>query len=74
MTLLKREKGLYLRIRDPYVNSLEMEEVERIFRLTPGLSRYRIKSELSEEADQRLPSPLGNDTIYMTPRSPSCRS
>jgi hypothetical protein len=69
MTLLKREKGLYLRIRDPYVHSPEMEEVERIFRLTPGLSRYRIKSELSEEANQRLPSPLGNDTIYVNPRS-----
>ena len=67
MTLLKREKGLYLRIRDPYVNSPEMEEVERIFRLTPGLSRYRIKSELSEEANQRLPSPLGNDTIKVNP-------
>jgi hypothetical protein len=69
VTLLKREKGLYLRIRDPYVHSPEMEEVARIFRLTPGLSRYRIKPELSEEAIQRLPSPLGNDTIYLNLRS-----
>ena len=69
MTLLKREKGLYLRIRDPYVHSPEMEELARIFRLTPGLSKYRIKSELSEEANQRLPSPLGNDTIYLNLRS-----
>ena len=52
VTLLKREKGLYLRIRPPYVHSPEMEEVAWIFRLTPGLSRYRIKSELSEEVEQ----------------------
>src|SRR5271166_5275309 len=51
MTLLKREKGLYLRIRAPYVHSPEMEEVAQIFRLTPGLSRYRIKSELSEDVN-----------------------
>ena len=69
MTLLKREKGLFLRIRPPYVHSPEMEEVARIFRLTPGLSKYRIKSELAEEADQRLPSPLGDDTIYLNMRS-----
>jgi hypothetical protein len=69
MTLLKREKGLYLRIRDPYVHSPEMEEAERIFRLTPGLSRYRVKSELTEEANQRLPMPMGNDTIYLNMRS-----
>src|SRR5262249_42830084 len=30
VTLLKREKGLYLRIRDPYVHSPEMEEVAQI--------------------------------------------
>src|SRR5262245_488573 len=69
VTLLKREKGLYLRIRDSYIHSPEMEEVARIFRLAPGLSQYRIKPELSEEANQRLPSPLGNDTIYLNLRS-----
>jgi hypothetical protein len=69
MTLLKREKGLYLLIRDPYIHSPEMEEVARIFRLTPGLSQYRIKSELTQEASQQLPSPLGNDTIYLSMRS-----
>ncbi len=46
-----------------------MEEVARIFKLMPGRSQYRIKSELTEEANQRLPSPLGNDTIYMNLRS-----
>ena len=68
MTLLKREKGLYLRIRPPYVHSPEMEEVAWIFRLTPGLSRYRIKSELSEDVN-RVPGPLGDDTIYLNMRS-----
>ena len=58
MTLLKREKGLFLRVRPPYVHSPEMEEVARIFRLTPGLSRYRIKSELTEEVN-RAPEPAG---------------
>jgi hypothetical protein len=69
MTLLKREKELILRIRPPYVHSPEMEEVARIFRLTPGLSMYRIKSELTEEPNGRLPSPLGDDTIYLNMRS-----
>jgi hypothetical protein len=69
MTLLKREKGLYLRIRDPYVHSPEMEEVARIFKLTPGLSMYRIKPEVSEETNQPLPSPLENDTVYLNLRS-----
>jgi hypothetical protein len=69
VTLLKREKGLYLRIRDPYVNSPEMEEVARIFRLVPGRRQYRIRSELTEEANERRPSPLGSDTIYSNLRS-----
>jgi hypothetical protein len=69
VTLLKREKGLYLRVRPPYVNSPEMEEVAQIFRLTPGLSLYKLKSELSEEAKGGLPSPLGSDTIYLNLRS-----
>jgi hypothetical protein len=68
MTVRKREKELYLRIRDPYVRSPEIQEVERIFKLTPGLSRYRIKSELTEEVNQE-PSPLGRDTIYLNMRS-----
>jgi hypothetical protein len=69
VTLLKREKGLYLRVRPPYVHSPEMQEVAHIFRLTPGLSAYQIKSELSEEANRGLPSPLESDTIYLNLRS-----
>jgi hypothetical protein len=69
VTVLKREKSLYVRIRPPYVNSPEMTEVARIFRLTPGLSKYRIKSELTEEVSPKLPSPLGSDTIYLNLRS-----
>ena len=67
--LLKREKGLYLRIRPQYVHSPEMQEVARIFRLTPGLNRYRIKSELANEANEEPLSPLGSETIYMNTRS-----
>jgi hypothetical protein len=67
--LLKREKGLYLRIRPAYVHSPEMEEVARIFRLTPGLSAYRIKSELKEEVRDELSGSLENDTIYLNLRS-----
>ena len=68
MTLLKRDKDLFLKIRPAYVHSPEMEEVTRIFHLTPGLSRYRLKSELSEEANESSPSPI-NDTIYLNMRS-----
>jgi hypothetical protein len=69
VTIRKREKSLYLRVRPDYVHSPEMEEIARIFRLPPGLSKYRIKSELSDEANQERPSPLGSDTIYMNLRS-----
>jgi hypothetical protein len=69
VTLVKREKGLYLRVRPAYVNSPEMVEIERIFHLTPGLTKYRIRSELTEEVNGKLPNPLENDTIYMNLRS-----
>lgn len=69
LTLLKREKELILRIRRPYVHSPEMQEVARIFRVTPGLSKYRVKSELTEETGRHPPSPLGDDTIYLNMRS-----
>ncbi len=69
VTLHKREKELFLRIRDPYVNSPEMQEVAQIFHLTPGLGRYWIKSELTEEADTKSLNPMGNDTIYLNLRS-----
>jgi hypothetical protein len=69
MTLHKREKELFLRVHEPYVHSREMEEVAKIFRLTPGLSMYRIKSELTDEATRREPSALGTDTFYLNLRS-----
>jgi hypothetical protein len=68
MTLHKREKKLFLRIREPYVHSPEMEEAARIFRLTPGLNKYRITSELTEEVDPSRPAAL-RDTIYLNLRS-----
>jgi hypothetical protein len=69
VSLLKWEKGLYVKIRPAYVNSPEMAEVARIFGLTPGLNKYRLKSELAEEANPKLPLPLQNDTIYANMRS-----
>jgi hypothetical protein len=69
LSLLKMEKGLYLRVLPEYVQSPEMQEVAPIFRLTPGLSAYQIKPELSEEANRSRPSPLGSDTIYLNLRS-----
>lgn len=69
VTLLKRERELTLQVRPAYVGSPEMEEIARIFRLIPGQSKYRIKSELSEEANREPPSPLGNDTIFQNMRS-----
>jgi hypothetical protein len=69
MTVLKRERGLYLRVRAPYVNSPEMHEIARIFGLIPGLATYKLKSELAEEVKRNPPSPLGSDTIYVNLRS-----
>jgi hypothetical protein len=69
MTLLKRDKELVLKIRPAYVRSPEMAEVARIFRLIPGRSKYRIKSELAAEEEPALPKPLGEDTITMNLRS-----
>ena len=71
ITLLKREKDLVLKIRDPFVHSPEMTEVARIFQLKPGLKMYKIKSELTDEAYQRrtVSSQEGTDTIYINLRS-----
>lgn len=69
ITLLKREKELFLKIRPQYVDSPEMQEVARIFHLAPGLRKYKVKSELTEEAEERLPRPLGDDTFYLNMRS-----
>ena len=60
------------RAQDPpgFVNSPEMAEVARIFKLKPGQNMYKIKSELTEEANERLHEPVeGSDTIYMNLRS-----
>lgn len=69
LVLHRRERELFLKIRAPYVHSPEMTELARIFKLTPGLSRYRIMSELSDEANDDTASPLGSDTLYLNLRS-----
>lgn len=69
VVLRKREKQLFLRIRDDYVHSPEMFEIAHLFHLTPGLNKYKIKSELSDEANRKQAGPLGDDTIYLNLRS-----
>ena len=69
MTLLKRDKQLLLKIFPQYVHSTEMQEVARIFKVTPGLSHYQIKSELSEDSSRKLPKALEEDAIYLNMRS-----
>jgi hypothetical protein len=69
LTLLKREKDLVLKIRPAFVNSPEMAEVARIFRLKPGRKMYKIKSELTEEANAKVRDSELNETIYMNLRS-----
>lgn len=69
VTLVKRSRDLVLRIHPEYVRSPEMAELARIFRLTPGLSKYKIKSELAVGENQDFPAPLGSDTIQLNMRS-----
>ncbi|KAJ3057687.1 hypothetical protein HK102_010931, partial [Quaeritorhiza haematococci] len=69
-SLLKRDKGLVLKVRPDLVQSPEMLEVARIFRLRPGLAAYRVKSDLAEnalEASRSLDE--GEETIYLHMRS-----
>lgn len=69
-TLHKREKGLVLKIRPDYINSPEMREIERTYRLRPGQAGYRVRSDLAENALE-APKPIdeGGDTIYLHMRS-----
>jgi hypothetical protein len=69
MTLLKREKTMVLKINPADARSPELAEVARIFGLTPGLTKYKIKSELTAEEQPALPKPLGDDVIYLNLRS-----
>ncbi|MDR3621466.1 MAG: hypothetical protein P4L85_19100 [Paludisphaera borealis] len=70
MALLKREKSLVLRVHRPYVDSPEMHELCRIFHLRPGLSRYRLKSEFSQNALDETPDAIETgETIYLNLRS-----
>ena len=68
--LVKRDKSLVLRVRPEYIDSPEMHELARIFHLRPGLSRYRLKPELSQNALEVGPRALADDdTIYLNLRS-----
>ena len=70
MALIRREKELTLKIRSGFRHSPEMEEMAQIFHLTPGLPRYKIKSELQPNAESSPPDALpAGDTIYLNLRS-----
>ena len=44
-------------------------QLARVFRLTPGLSKYRVKSELTEDDNPAEPLPHSGDVIYLNLRS-----
>jgi hypothetical protein len=68
LTLLKRQKGLILKIRPGAQNLPEMLEFDQIFHLTPGLSKYLVRSELTEEDSHAHPFSK-SDVIYLNLRS-----
>ena len=69
-TLHKENRDLTLKIRSGFTRSPEMEEIAKIFNLKPGLSRYRIKSELQPDAESSHPGTnVPGDTIYLNLRS-----
>ena len=70
MALHKREKTPTLKIRSPFTQSPQMAEMAAIFGLTPGLSRYKIESELQPDAESSPPAAIEkSDTIYLNLRS-----
>lgn len=75
MTVHKCEKTLVLRVREQDRMSPEMQEFASIFRLRPGLTTYKIKSELSGDHPERNPGVLDDqdigpgDTIFVNMRS-----
>jgi hypothetical protein len=60
---------LVLHVRPAEVDSVEIQELARVFHLKPGLSEYKIKSELTDAPENRRSSVNGNDTIYLNMRS-----
>jgi hypothetical protein len=70
MVLHKQERELTLKIRARFTHSPEMEELAQIFHLKPGLSRYKVKSELQPDAESSPPGRVApGDTIYVNLRS-----
>ena len=69
MSLVKRDRGLVLKVRPAFVDSPELYELAEVFQFTPGRRIYRIKSELTSDATTRNPRALPGDTIYLNMRS-----
>ena len=64
--LYHENRDLTLKIRAPFTQSPQMTEMAQIFRLKPGLSRYKVKSELQPNAEFSHPgSNVLTDTIYL---------
>ncbi len=75
VTVRKQEKTLVIHVRDQDKDSPEIQELAQVFRLKPGLTIYKIKSELSGEHPERtrgVPDELdigAGDTIFVNMRS-----
>lgn len=69
MALVKRDRGLVLKIRPAFVDSPEMYALANVFQFAPGRRVYRIKSEVISDPTVRNPQPLPTDTIYLNMRS-----
>jgi hypothetical protein len=69
MALVKRDRGLVLKVRPAFVDSPEMNALAEVFRFAPGRRVYRIKSEVISDPTVRNPQALPEDTIYLNMRS-----
>lgn len=68
MAVLTKERVLTLKLQPAALDSFEAHEMARVFRLTPGLSVYKVRSELAREFET-TPGPLGSDTLLLNMRS-----
>ena len=68
MAVLTKERVLTLKLRPEAVASFEARELARVFGLRPGLSAYKVRSELAREFETPV-GPLGGDTLLLNMRS-----
>ncbi len=68
MAVLTKERVLTLKIQPAARDSFEAQELARVFRLAPGLTTYKVRSELAREFETDS-GPLGSDTLLLNMRS-----